>query len=58
MHAVLHGVSRNQLMAKHQANHIHVVYAPNAAKAAKACRIKAAALTELGVQVNICGEVG
>jgi len=58
MHAILHGVSRNQLMAKHPANHIHVVYAPDAAKAAEACRIKAAALTELGIQVNICGEVG
>ncbi|HLW21398.1 MAG TPA: hypothetical protein VKX33_13800 [Cyclobacteriaceae bacterium] len=58
MHAVLHGVSRDQLMAKHQANHIHVVYATDAEKAAEACRIKAAALTELGIQVNLCGEVG
>lgn len=54
MHAVLDGVSRDQLMAKHQANHIHVVYADNAAEA---CRIKAAALHELGINVNICGQL-
>ena len=58
MHAVLDGVNRDQLMAKHQANHIHVVYANDLDKAAEACRIKAAALHELGIQVNICGEVG
>lgn len=57
MHAVLDGVSRDQLMAKHQANHIHVVYADHADKAAEACRIKAAALNELGIKVNVCGEV-
>ena len=57
MHAVLDGVSRDQLMAKHQANHIHVVYADNPDKAAEACRIKAAALNELGINVNVCGEI-
>ena len=30
MHAVLYGVSRDQFMAKHQANHIQVAYAPDA----------------------------
>jgi hypothetical protein len=29
MHAVLHGISRDQLMARHKANHINVVYAPD-----------------------------
>lgn len=52
MHALLDGVNRDQLMAKHQANHIHVVYADDAVKA---CHIKAAALRELGVEVNFCG---
>ncbi len=32
MHAVLYGVSRDQLMAAHQANHIQVAYAPDAAE--------------------------
>ena len=28
VHAVLHGVSQNQLMARHKANHVNVAYAP------------------------------
>ena len=28
MHAVLHGVDRDQLMAKHKANHVQVAYCP------------------------------
>lgn len=58
MHAVLQGVSRDQMMARHKANHIQVVYAPDAAEAQRACRIKAAAMAELGLTVHICGSVG
>jgi hypothetical protein len=29
MHAVLKGISRDQMMARHKSNHIQVVYAPN-----------------------------
>jgi len=36
MHAVLYGVSRDQMMAKHQANHIQVVYAPDGETADRA----------------------
>ena len=57
MHGVLKGVSRDQMMAKHKANHIHVVYATSEAEAHKACRIKAAAMAELGLEVNFCGDV-
>jgi hypothetical protein len=57
MHATLSGVSRNQMMAKHQANHIQVVYTTDEATAHQACRIKAAALTEMGIQVHFCGDV-
>ncbi|WP_256012334.1 fucose isomerase [Desertivirga xinjiangensis] len=57
MHAVLKGVKRDQLMARHKANHIHVVYTPDEASAHQACRIKAAALTELGLQVHFCGDI-
>jgi L-fucose isomerase-like protein len=57
MHAVLNGVSRNQMMARHKANHIQVVYADNKEKALQACHIKAAALAELGLQVHFCGDV-
>jgi hypothetical protein len=57
MHGVLDGVSRDQMMARHKANHIHVVYAPSRAKAHQACRIKAAMLAELGLEVHLCGNV-
>jgi L-fucose isomerase-like protein len=57
MHAILKGVSRDQLMARHKANHIQVVYANYEASAHEACRIKAAAMDELGIKVHFCGEV-
>jgi hypothetical protein len=57
MHAVLHGVSRDQMMAKHKANHVQVVYAPDAATADHALAAKAAAFAELGVTVHLCGDV-
>ncbi len=57
MHTVLQGISRDQMMARHQSNHIQVVYAPNRRQAHRACRIKAAALAELGLEVHLCGDV-
>lgn len=57
MHTVLHGISRDQMMARHKANHIQVAYAPNAAEADKALAAKASLFAELGVQVHLCGEV-
>ena len=57
MHAVVQGVSRDQMMARHKSNHIQVVYAPNEKQAHRACRIKAAALAELGLEVHLCGDV-
>ena len=40
MSAILHGVNRDQLMARHKANHIQVVYAPSAEMADKALAVK------------------
>ncbi|MEU1689153.1 fucose isomerase [Micromonospora sp. NPDC005707] len=57
MHAVLHGVGRDQLMARHKANHVNVAYAPDAETADRALRVKAALFAELGVQVHLCGDV-
>jgi hypothetical protein len=57
MHAVLEGVSRDQMMARHKSNHIQVVYAPNEKQAHRACRIKAAMMAELGLEVHLCGDV-
>jgi hypothetical protein len=57
MHAVLDGISRDQMMARHKSNHIQVVYAPTARQAHRGCRIKAAMLAELGLEVHLCGNV-
>lgn len=57
MHAVLHGVSRDQLMARHKANHVQVVYAPDAETADRGLLAKAAFFAELGVHVHLCGDV-
>lgn len=55
MHAVLYGVSRDQMMAKHKANHIQVAYSVDAESANKALAVKAAFFREAGLSVNICG---
>ena len=56
MHTLLHGVTRDQFMARHHANHVNVAYAPTAETAAKALAAKAAMFAELGVEVHRCGE--
>ena len=55
MHAVTYGISRDQMMARHKANHIQVAYARNATAADKALAVKVAMLQELGVKVHVCG---
>lgn len=57
MHAVLHGVTRDQMMARHKANHIQVAYTPDAATADAAFTAKAAMFAELGVDVHLAGSV-
>ena len=54
--AVLDGVGRDQLMAKHKANHVQVAYAPDADAADRAATAKAAMFDALGLTVNLCGE--
>jgi hypothetical protein len=56
MHAVLHGVSRNQMMAKHKANHIQVAYANSAQEANLALQARAVAASALGIEVALCGD--
>jgi hypothetical protein len=55
MHAVLHGVSRDQMMARHKANHLNVAYGPSAGEADKALIAKAAMFDALGIKVHMCG---
>lgn len=56
MNAVFYGVTRDQMMARHQANHIQVVYAPNAETADRALAAKAAMAEAMGIRVSLCGE--
>ena len=56
MHAAMYGVSRDQMMARHQSNHIQVVYAPDANSADFALAAKAAAAEAMGIDVHLCGE--
>jgi hypothetical protein len=55
MHAVTYGVSRDQMMARHKANHIQCVYASDAKRADQCLLTKAAMASALGVKVNLCG---
>ena len=58
MHAVTYGVSRDQMMARHKANHVHVAYAKDAAAADRAALLKAAVARNLGIEVSLCGTRG
>jgi hypothetical protein len=55
MHAVTYGVTRDQMMARHKANHIQVAYAHSAKEADLALYAKAALAAELGLEVSVCG---
>lgn len=56
-HVVLNGVSRDQFMARHKANHAQLVYAPDAETADKALIAKAAMFDGMGIKVNLIGDV-
>jgi hypothetical protein len=56
MHAVTYGVGRDELMARHKANHIQVAYANSAKEADRAMFAKAAMAQAMGMDVSICGK--
>ena len=56
-HVVLHGITRDQFMARHKANHAQVVYAPDAETADRALVAKAEMFRGLGVAVHLVGDV-
>jgi hypothetical protein len=58
MHAVTYGVTRDQMMARHKANHVQVAYARDAAAADRAALTKAAVARALGIEVCLCGSRG
>jgi hypothetical protein len=55
MHVLLHGVTRDQFMARHRANHTCVAYAPSAEEADKVLAAKASLFAHLGIEVHFCG---
>lgn len=56
MHVLLHGISRDQFMARHHANHVNVAYAETAEGADALLAAKAAMMAELGIEVYLCGK--
>jgi hypothetical protein len=55
MHAVTYGVTRDQMLARHKANHVQVAYARDATAADRAALAKAAVAAALGIEVSFCG---
>ncbi len=55
LHAVTYGVSRDQMMARHKANHVQVAYAKDARSADLCLYTKAQLARELGLEVALCG---
>jgi hypothetical protein len=57
MHVLLHGITRDQFMARHPANHINVAYTETAEQADRALAAKATMMAELGIEVHLCGKI-
>jgi len=55
MHAVTYGTSRDQMMARHKANHIHVAYARSDRDADLCLYTKAELARSLGLEIFTCG---
>jgi hypothetical protein len=55
MHAITYGVSRDQMMGRHKANHIQLAYADSPEAADKAMLAKAAMAEAMGMAVAVCG---
>ena len=55
MHAVMNGISRDQMMARHKANHLNVVYANDSESARECLWAKAELAKRLNIEVFICG---
>jgi hypothetical protein len=52
---ITEGVSRDQFMARHRANHVNIAYAESREDALHALSVKAAMCTALDISVHICG---
>ena len=54
-HGVTYGVSRDQMMARHKANHIQIAYAKSSNAANRCLAAKSAMAQSLGIEVHVCG---
>ncbi|MDR0327332.1 MAG: fucose isomerase [Planctomycetaceae bacterium] len=55
VNAILDGMTRDQFMGRHPANHIQIVYADSKKDADRLLAVKAAMAEELGIEVFTCG---
>jgi len=55
MNVLLHGVTRDQFMGRHRANHVNVAYAPSVEEADRVLAAKASMFAHLGIEVHLCG---
>jgi len=55
MHAVTYGITRDQMMGRHKANHVQVAYANSPAEADAAMLAKASMADAMGMRVFVCG---
>jgi len=55
MNVLLHGVTRDQFMGHHRANHVNVAYAPSVEEADRVLAAKASMFAHLGIEVHLCG---
>ncbi len=56
VNAQLHGVTRDQFMGRHRANHIQVCYPKNGKDADRVMAVKASMAHALGFNVTFCGD--
>lgn len=57
-HAILHGITREQMLARHLSSHLQVVYADSPRDADRALLARTALWDVLGAEVSICGTRG
>jgi L-fucose isomerase-like protein len=57
MNLKLFGITRDQFMARHRANHVQVAYGDDQASALRALQLKAAMFSGMGLLVHLCGEI-
>jgi len=55
VNTILDGMTRDQFMGRHPANHIQIVYANSANEANRLLAVKATMAEELGIDVFVCG---